>query len=188
MMSYSASMNGSALLVIDVQAGMFDERMVPAIHAPQDLLGAVSRLIGAARSASIPVIFVQHCAPAGQLLAEGTETWKIHPLISPEPSDSVVLKRAKSAFVETDLQDLLERRGIDTVIACGLQSEHCVSNTSISALELGLNVYVAGDAHSTCSTDDDDASVIIDRQNALLADLGARVRATASIADLFAAG
>ena len=181
-------MSGTALLVIDVQVGMFDQKMISEMHQPEDLLAAVSRLIGAARAASIPVIFIQHCAPAGQLLAEGTETWKIHPSIAPEPFDSVVLKRESSAFVETDLRDLLERRGIDTVITCGLQSEHCVSNTSLSALELGLSVVVARDAHSTFSTDDDDASEIIERQNAQLMDLGARVLATSAIAELFARG
>ena len=79
------------------------------------------------------------------------------------------------------MQRILSEKGVETVIACGLQSEHCVSNTSFSALDLGLSVYVAGDAHSTWSTDDDTAVSIIERQNRALSDRGAEIRTTSDL-------
>ncbi len=179
-------MNASlALLVIDVQLGAFDGEAIPAMHHGDDLLARASKLVAAARATGIPVIFVQHCAPEGQLLIEGTMPWQIHPSVSPESSEAVVLKRESSAFEGTDLQSVLERQGVDTIVVCGLQSEYCVSNTCISALERGLDVYVAQDAHSTLSTDDDAAPVIIERQNRLLAERGATVQPTASLVELF---
>ena len=181
-------MNGStALLVIDVQLCAFDGKLIPAIFRADDLLDGTAKLIAAARTAEIPVIFLQHCALAGQLYREGTKGWEIHPSIEPKPTEAVVQKRESSAFNGTDLRSVLAEKRIDTVITCGLQSEFCVTNTSIAALELGLNVYVAQDAHSTYSTDDDDASAIIDRQNALLSDRGARVQPTRRLVELLAA-
>jgi nicotinamidase-related amidase len=76
---------------------------------------------------------------------------------------------------------MLQQLNVDTIISCGIQSEHCVSNTSIAALDLGMNVIVAGDAHSTLSTDDDTAETIIARQNKVLADRGAAVQGTVEI-------
>ena len=177
-------MNRCALLVIDVQVAAFDGKVIPGLHKADDLLERTSRLIRAARSAGTPVVFVQHCEPEGRPLAQGTIGWAIHPSVSPEPSDSVVLKRESSAFEGTNLQELLGQLGVDTLIACGIQSEYCVANTCTSALELWLSVYVARDAHSTRSTDDDEASLLIDRQNSLLAKRGAKVQPCASLLKL----
>lgn len=177
----------SALLVIDMQLCAFDGKLIPPIHEGPDLLDRVSMLIAAARQSEIPVVFIQHCAPLdGQPYAKGTHGWEIHPSISPEPSEPIVYKSQSSGFAGTGLQRVLVDRGIGTVITCGIQSEFCITNTSISALELGFEVLVAQDAHGTVSTDEDEASVIVDRQNALLSERGAQIQKTASILELFA--
>ncbi len=174
-------MENTALVVIDVQIGAFDGKAMPAVHAGDDVLHRVSRLIVAARAAKVPVIFVQHCAHEGQLLIQGSPAWELHPKIQPSPNEPIVFKRQSSAFDGTGLHRMLQELNLDTIISCGIQSEHCVSNTSIAALDLGMNVIVAGDAHSTLSTDDDKAETIIDRQNKVLAEHGAAVQETAEI-------
>jgi nicotinamidase-related amidase len=182
-------MEGSpALLVIDVQQAAFDGERLPPIFRADDLLTRTARLIAAAHAKDTPVIFLKHCGPKDQAFAEGTTRGEIHPSVAPEPVDAVVHKRQSSGFDGTELQRVLAEQGIDTVIACGLQSEFCVSNTAVAALELGLKVYVAQDAHSTWSTDDDEASVIIDRQNALLAERGATIEATDALVELLGTG
>jgi hypothetical protein len=47
---------------------------------------------------------------------------------------------------------------------------------SISALELGLDVIVAEDGHMTWTTDQDEVSAIVERQNTLLRRQGARIK------------
>ncbi len=167
-----------------MQLCAFDGKLIPPIHRGAELLEQIVKLTTTARKAGIPVIFVQHCALEGQPYARGTHGWEIHPTISPQLSEVVVYKRQSSGFDGTDLQSVLAQRGIDTVIVCGIQSEFCVTNTSIAALERGLNVYVAQDAHGTLSTEEDEASVIVERQNALLSDRGARIQATNSLVEL----
>jgi nicotinamidase-related amidase len=174
-------MENAALVVIDVQIGAFDGKAMAPIHSGDDLLDRASRLIAAARAAKLPVIFVQHCANEGQLLMKGSQAWELHPKIQINPNEPIVYKRQSSAFNDTGLHKMLQQLNVDTIISCGIQSEHCVSNTSIAALDLGMNVIVAGDAHSTLSTDDDTAETIIARQNKVLADRGAAVQGTAEI-------
>ncbi len=165
----------TALLVIDVQVGAFDAKLIPAIDGAEELLVRIAALVDAARSADSHVIFVQHCAPKGELLTEGTKGWEMHPSVSPTDGETVIRKHQSSAFESTNLRQVLEERDIDTVISCGLQSELCITNTSISALELGLDVIVAEDGHSTWTTDQDEACAIVERQNTLLRHRGARL-------------
>ena len=165
----------TALLVIDIQVGAFDAKLIPAIDGAAELLIRIAALVDAARCAGSHVIFVQHCAPEGELLAEGTKGWEMHPSVSPTDGETVIRKHQSSAFESTKLRQILEERDIDTVISCGLQSEQCITNTSISALELGLDVIVAEDGHSTWTTDLDEASAIVERQNTLLRHRGARI-------------
>lgn len=177
-----------ALLIIDMQLCAFDGKLTPPIHEGADLLSRVGKLIVSARQSNVPVIFIQHCATVeGVPYARGTHGWDLHPLVTSDPDEPVIYKSQSSGFVGTDLQSVLAERGVNTVITCGIQSEHCVTNTSISALETGLNVLVVKDAHGTVSTMDDDASVIIDRQNILLSGRGAQLKTTASMLELFAA-
>lgn len=176
-------MESTALLVIDEQVGAFNGKLIPAIHDGNLLLERSQKLIEAARLSGVPVIFVQHCASEG-LLVKGTDAWHIHPDILPKNDEHIVLKQESSAFEATDLESILANGGISTVIVCGLQSELCVSNTSISALELGLTVYIAGDAHSTWETENESAQEIILRQNQSLSDHGASVLSTDSLVSL----
>ncbi len=179
--------DNTALLVIDMQLCAFDGKLFPPVHEGENLLDEVRRLISTARRSAIPVVFVQHCASLeGQPFARGTHGWEIHPSIAPEPGEPVVFKVQSSGFVDTDLQDVLAEIAAETVIVCGIQSEHCVTNTSISALELGLEVVVAKNAHGTFSTEECSASEIIERQNDLLSARGARIQTIASLVGLFA--
>jgi nicotinamidase-related amidase len=157
-------MNGStALLIIDMQLCAFDGKITPPIDQGADVLARVAQLIAAARATHIPVVFIQHCGFEGLHFAKSSHGWEIHPSLRPTPSEHVVQKRQSDAFEDTDLQSVLAAKGVDTIIACGIQSEFCVTNTCSAALELGLTVIVAKDAHGTVSTDDDSASVIVDR-------------------------
>lgn len=180
-------MENCALLVIDVQVGVF-EWGDTEIHESEALLQNLADLIRTARETGVPVIFIQHCESSGGLLAKGAPTWEFHPSVSPEASDAVLLKEQSSAFEQTRLAELLSQRGIQTLIACGLQSEYCVSNSCSSALAEGFDVVVAKDAHSTRSTEEEEASEIIARQNAELTRLGAQVLLSSEIQQLLRKG
>lgn len=154
---------------------------MPVIHRADQLLDRTAELLRAARSAGVPVIFLHHDGTPDSPFAAGTERARIHPSIAPLPAEAVIHKTESSGFDGTELQEHLNERGVDSIIACGLQSEFCVSNTCLAALDLGFNVYVAEDGHSTWPTDDNGAAAIIERQNAMLSERGALLQTTATM-------
>lgn len=162
----------TAVLVIDSQLCAFDGVRSEACYNSKILLEKLILLIKSARENKVPVVFIQHCGFPGQLYAEGTEQWIIHPAISPIANEVTVQKRQSNSFDGTDLEHILNDLGIKNVVACGLQSEFCVSNTCLGALELGFSAGVASDAHSTWSNEEYKAQEIIARQNSFLESKG----------------
>ena len=163
-----------ALLVIDVQTGAFDGQRCPPIADADRLLSTTQGLIAAARAATLPVIHVQHGDDAGQVFEEGSAQWHIHPKVVPASGELVVRKRESSAFAGTALEAELRQRGITTLAVCGLQSELCVTNTTLAALERGFDVLLAHDGHGTWPGASQTALQIIQQQNELLAARGAQ--------------
>src|SRR4051812_28763925 len=101
-------MGDTALLVIDVQVGLVDE---PG-HNVGQLLANIRQLLDRARASQTPVIYIQHCGPAGDLLAPDTASWQIHPDIVPAAGETVIRKQHPDSFQDTGLSDELARRAI----------------------------------------------------------------------------
>ena len=64
----STSNTQAALLVVDLQRGMFNGERLPPIHAGEALLARVRALIAQARGTGVPVVFVRHGGGPGHLL------------------------------------------------------------------------------------------------------------------------
>lgn len=137
----------TALLVIDVQKGMFFDD--DPVYDGENLLSKISTLIAQARTSGIPVIYVQHNGAAGDPVEPGTDGWRIHPAIEPAEGEPVVVKWTPDSFHETTLQSELEARGIKKLVVAGIQTECCVDTTCRRALSLGYETTLVKDAHST---------------------------------------
>ena len=118
----------TALLVVDVQMGMFDEAW--PVEGGEALLKTIGGLIGKARRAGTPVIYVQHCEQnENDPLHPNQPGWPIHPAIAPAEGEPVIHKRHPDSFQGTELQPTLERLGIDHLILAGMQTEYCIDTT-----------------------------------------------------------
>ncbi len=143
--------NPTALLIIDVQVGNFEE--TAPVYRGTELLSKISTLIDRARAAGAILVYVQHCGPEGAVDTRGASGWKIHPAIAPIAGDVVIEKSHPDAFQDTDLQQELDSRGIERLVITGLQTEYCIDATCRRAYSLGYNVILVKDAHSTWNTD-----------------------------------
>jgi nicotinamidase-related amidase len=166
--------DATALLVIDVQQGLF-ERSTPVYMADQ-VLTNINALIDRAREAGVPVIFIQHSND--NTLIKGTPQWKFHPRIQPVLGESVIQKLEGNAFIGTDLGALLTGRQVGHLVITGLVTHGCVKSTCLGALELGYRVTLVTDGHSNFSPD---APTLIEKWNRDLGNQGAELKPTGQI-------
>jgi len=155
-----------ALLVIDLQLGMFEE--TDPVHHGEELLKTIGSLIAKARTNGVPVIHIQHSGSEGHPLNPQTPGWPIHPAMAPVEGELVIHKHHPDSFQETDLQRELDARGIKHLIITGIQTEYCVDTTCRRAYSLGYDVTLGQDAHSTWDSEDLRASQIIAHHNRVL--------------------
>jgi nicotinamidase-related amidase len=136
----------SALLVIDVQRILTEGR--DAAFEVDRVIERINAMSRKARTASAPVIFVQH-ETRSEEMRRGTTPWQLAPTLEVRPGDHHVRKTATDSFHRTTLQSLLDNLGITRLVVCGLQSDYCVDTTTRRALALGYPVTLVSDAHST---------------------------------------
>lgn len=138
-----------ALLVIDVQNEYFTGKL-PVTYPPGSL-EQVIKVIEAARSKKIPVVFIQHSAPQkdAMIFKKGSDEWKLHPGIAEIPYEHLVEKNLPGSFTGTDLESWLRERGIDTVAITGYMTQMCCDTTARQAFHLGMSVEFLSDATGT---------------------------------------
>jgi nicotinamidase-related amidase len=156
-------MDDAAFLIIDAQVNMFTEGN--SVFEGEKILNTLSRLIAQARTAHLPIIYLQNNGGEGDPDIPGTPGWQIHPAVTPDKGDIIIQKHTPDSFHETNLQSELESRHIHNLIVAGMQTDYCVNATCRRAHELGYGVILVQDAHSTYDDDELTASQIIAQYN-----------------------
>jgi nicotinamidase-related amidase len=147
-MSTLANSDGiaSAVLVIDVQHGLFQTTPAPA--QADDTIELINALTTRARQAAVPVIFILHEQAADGLIPE-TPAWQLDARLQVQANDHKVRKTTCDSFLRTNLEPLLQSMQIKRLVICGYATEFCVDSTIRRAAGLGYDVTIAADAHTT---------------------------------------
>jgi nicotinamidase-related amidase len=156
-------MNNTALLLIDVQVNMFAEGS--SVFEGEKTLYTISRLLTQARTAHLPIVYVQNNGGEGNPDTPDSPGWQIHHDVFPEKEDIVIQKLTPDSFFQTNLQTELGLRHIHNLIIAGMQTDFCVNATCQRAYELGYKVTLVQDAHSTYDNSELTASQIISQYN-----------------------
>ena len=149
----------TAIVVIDLQKGI---AAMPggAPHSKAAVIANAVRLLTAARAAGAqPVLVHVGGAPDGAdrlhsttdqpMRARGAmpPDWtELIPELDRQPGDVVIFKRQWGAFYGTDLDLQLRRRGLTTIVICGIATEFGVESTARDAHERGYEMIFAEDA------------------------------------------
>ena len=155
----------TALLLIDVQRGLFEGKW--AVHEALPTVLRLQQVAYKAVAAGVPCFFVQHVESEGEPLAEGSEGWALMPQLTDMPHRAIQ-KRRPSAFQHTDLHARLQAAGITHLLLGGAQTECCVDTSCRVARELGYEVSLLSDGHSTNDSPVLRASQIIGHHNQIL--------------------
>lgn len=158
----------SAFLVIDMERGFLSAASPHCVPAAAATVPAIIRALETARAKGIPVIFVKRLYRAdgsdveltrwaswtagGRAMTQGSTgpvSAQAPAGLQPRPGDYTVIKPRWSAFFQTELDLLLRRLGVRTVILTGTTTPNCVRATAFDANALDYNVVVLADCTSS---------------------------------------
>jgi nicotinamidase-related amidase len=92
-----------------------------------------------------PSLRIGDTGPMGRILIRGEPGHDIVRELYPRPGESVIDKPGKGAFFATDLHLLLQNKGIENLIVCGVTTEVCVNTTVREANDRGYRCIVPSD-------------------------------------------
>lgn len=136
-----------ALIVIDVQNEYFSGALPIEYPHPQHSLENIAIAMDRASATNIPVIVVQHTAPAeSPLFAINSDGWQLHPVVASRPRALLLSKNRASAFTGTGLAHWLADHAINTLTVVGYMTHNCNLSTINHAWHNGIAVEYLSDA------------------------------------------
>jgi nicotinamidase-related amidase len=131
----------TALLVVDVQNGV-----VGGAHERDAVVANIDTLVGKARRAQVPVVWVQH---SDEQLARDSDDWRIVPELTPDDAEPLVEKHYADAFEDSTLETVLSGLEVGRLVVAGAQTDECVRSTLHGAVVRGYDATLVSDAHTT---------------------------------------
>ncbi|GGG17139.1 cysteine hydrolase family protein [Paenibacillus abyssi] len=165
--------------------GGFGERLGNDITPTRSIIPVISDVLAAARTAGMMVIHTRegHLAdlsdcppsklarskkqgagigdpgPMGRILVRGEKGHDIVPELTPAAGETIIDKPGKGAFYQTNLQEKLEEKKIESLILCGVTTHVCVHTTLREANDRGYECLVLEDATAAFDPADHQAAI-----------------------------
>ena len=137
--SFSQQIDTTALIIIDIQNFYFPGGAVE-LSEPEMAAEKAKQLLIYFRENNGLVVHVRHnFDPGGE----------IHDLVKPVEGEKIFSKSEVNAFLNTGLNEYLQRNNIKNVVLCGMQTHMCLEAGTRAARDLGYNCVVVEDACTT---------------------------------------
>ncbi|WP_438616507.1 isochorismatase family protein [Priestia megaterium] len=155
----------TALVLIDLQKGIVPiggdeivEKSVQLVNRFREQNGFISFVqvdFQDGKDALMPETDQKPSAPQ-----ERPADWaEFDPRLNVQENDYIVTKRQWGAFFGTDLDLQLRRRGIDTIVLCGIATNIGVESTAREAFQYGYNQIFITDAMATFTKEEHEATL-----------------------------
>jgi nicotinamidase-related amidase len=151
----------TALVLIDLQTGIVGMDLAPRTGG--EVVETATALAARFRSAGAPVVLVHVSFADGLTPPQNVDApmgsgnppadWSDFVAGVRQEGDIVVLKHHWGAFTGTDLDLVLRRRGVKTIVLGGIATNFGVESTARSAWEHGYDVVLAEDACTSAAAE-----------------------------------
>ncbi len=146
----------TAILIIDVLQDFFKGGRLKDHR--EKLTKSINELVGIGREKRLPIIWVRQefkddLSDAflamrknnDKITIQGTAGCQLLPELDRHKDDYEIIKKRYSAFFKTNLNTLLEKLNIDTLIIGGINTHACVRTATIDAYQRDYEVILATD-------------------------------------------
>jgi ureidoacrylate peracid hydrolase len=150
----------TAVVVVDMINEFLEDGGLMVLASGRALYGPIQQLVDAAHAAGTAVVWLrdQHDDLADPEFRKrivhclkGSWGTQIVDALRPGPDDIILPKSTYSGFFRTPLHELLQARGITSLVVTGVVTNICVRSTTHDAFFLGYDVLVPEECVSATS-------------------------------------
>ena len=143
----------SALLLVDIQKAFLEKDYPGIIRNNEDAEFICGKILNKWRTLDLPVIHVRHSSTNPESkLHKSKPGFEFNDYVIPLKTEMVLTKKVNSAFIGTNLEDILFKGNINTLVIVGMTTNHCISTTVRMSGNLGFNTYLISDSTACYNT------------------------------------
>ena len=156
--SFKLSIPSAALLIIDMMKYFCDKTSNSCVPQSDIIISEIKKLIEVFSKNNRPIIFTRHIDSDdnnNMMLKWWQENIREDNPMSKIIEDfetgggEVLIKDQYDAFLNTNLESKLKKKGVKQVVICGVLTNLCCESTARSAVMRGCEVYFVTDATAT---------------------------------------
>jgi len=153
-MKYNAFIKKNpALLLVDIQKAFLEKDYPGLIRNNEHAEFICGKILKKWRTLDLPIIHVRHSSTNPESkLHKSRPGFKFNDYVTPLETEMVLTKEVNSAFIGTNLENILIKSQIDTLVIVGMTTNHCISTTVRMSGNLGFDTYLISDSTACYNT------------------------------------
>jgi nicotinamidase-related amidase len=150
-----------ALLLVDIQKAFLEKDYPGLIRNNENAEFICGKILKKWRTLDLPIIHVRHSSTNPESkLHKSRPGFEFNDYVTPLETEMVLTKEVNSAFIGTNLENILIKSHIDTLVIVGMTTNHCISTTVRMSGNLGFDTYLISDSTACYNTKGMDGEII----------------------------
>jgi len=142
-----------ALLLVDIQKAFLEKDYPGLIRNNENAEFICGKILKKWRTLDLPIIHVRHSSTNPESkLHKSRPGFEFNDYVTPLETEMVLTKEVNSAFIGTNLENILIKSHIDTLVIVGMTTNHCISTTVRMSGNLGFDTYLISDSTACYNT------------------------------------